>query len=127
MKTFLRILKYIAVSIFSLIGLLLFFLNIRSIFAGDFLLMNSGASSFFSYLFRALYFASMLFLSFAVIAFDIKKKKICIVLLSTNVALIIGALISLFYYHLIVALLVIFVNLLMLAVTLPGYLKKESI
>ena len=126
MKTFKNVLRYIGLAFYLLIAAIFAFIEIRSLFAGDFSLMNNQAVAFFSILFRGLYFLAMLVFGVIMIVFMVKKEKISPVLLAMNIALIIGALFSLLYFHLIVAIVLALFNLIGFAVILSLSLRKPE-
>ena len=126
MKIVKSILVYIGLVIASLIAIVFGFLQIRSLFAGDYSLMNNSTISFLGYLFRGLYFLSILALSIAIVVFRIKQKKICIILFMSSLALLVGAILSFIHFEYYVSLVVIFVCLILAIITLIGFFKKEE-
>lgn len=117
MKTFRTILLYIGASFVALIALLLAFLEIRSIFAGDFTLMNNRAASFFAYLFRDLFYLGLLAEAIILMIFKGKRIKIDLSLFIVSVGLFGGGILTFIYYHFIVALAVTVVALIPVIIT----------
>ena len=120
------ILLYLALTIASLVGLVFSFLEFRSLFAGDFTLMNSGPLGFLTYLFRGLYFLSIVTLCVFIVLFKTHHKKICIVLFLFSLGLLIGAIISLAHFEYYVSLVLILVTLILVIITSIGFFQKEE-
>lgn len=111
MKLVGRIITDILLAIACLVALVFAFVELRSLFAGDFLLMNSPASSFVGYLFRGLFFLGLagyivyLFVSF------IKNKGYSIACHIIAPALFICSVFSIFFYVQYIYLVVIIIAL----------------
>ena len=125
-----RILKaalvYLGLAIASLVALVFAFVELRSLFAGDFLLMNSPFLGAFAYLLRGLYFLLIITLCVFIVLFRLNHKKICIILFASAIALFIGAFISLVFYDYYVSLVIILITSILVAITAIGFFKKEQ-
>ena len=126
MKIVKSILVYIGLVIASLVAIVFGFLQIRSLFAGDYSLMNNSTISFLGYLFRSLYFLSILALSIAIVVFRIKQKKICVILFMSSLALLVGAFLSFIHFEYFVSLVIIFACLILAVIASIGFFKKEE-
>ena len=121
-----RILVFIALGIISLIAFVFFFLEFRSLLAGDYALFNSPFVGAMAYLFRGLYFLMIITLAIFIILFILNGKKMCIVLLAFGGANVLGALLSLVFYHYYVSLVILLICLIELTIVLVGFLKKDK-
>lgn len=120
------ILVYLGVAIASLISLVFAFVELRSLFAGDFLILNNPFLGALAYLLRGLYFLLIIALCVFIILFRTHKKKICIILFGAAISLLIGALLSLIFYDYYISLVIIFITLILVAITAIGFFKKEE-
>ena len=68
------VLVFLGAGLAILVSFIFAFLELRSLFAGDFTLMNNSAMSFFVYLFKGLYFLSIIALAIFIIIFKVKNK-----------------------------------------------------
>ena len=125
MKVVKTILFYLGVIFVSLVAILFAFVELRSLFAGDFILTNGVIVGFISYLYRGIYFLSILALAIFLVIYRKRKKKVDIVLFSVSIALLIGAIISFNFYDYFITLAIIFIDLILLLMTFLGYFKKE--
>ena len=125
-----RILKaalvYLGLAIASLVALVFAFVELRSLFAGDFLLMNSPFLGALAYFLRGLYFLLIITLCVFIVLFRLNHKKICIILFASAIALFIGAFISLVFYDYYVSLVIILITSILVAITAIGFFKKEQ-
>ena len=121
-----RVLVYLGLTLASIVALLFTFVEWRSLFAGDFLLFNSPFLGALSYFLRGLYFLLILTLCVFIVLFRTHHKKICIILFAGAVSLLVGALLSLFFYDYYVSLVIILVTSILVAITAIGFFKKEE-
>lgn len=126
MRIFKTILVYLGLSIASLVALVFAFVELRSLFAGDFLLFNNPFLGALAYLLRGLYFLLIITLCVFIILFRTHNKKICIILFGVAISSLIGAFLSLIFYDYFVSLVLIFINLILVAITAIGFFKKEE-
>lgn len=126
MTLFKKILIYIISALVSLVAAVFMFVEFRSLFAGDFALMNNPGAAAVGYLFRGLYFLLIIALAVFIILFTIHKKKICIILFSSGLALFFGSLLSFMFYDQIIALVIVFITFCELVITAFGFFKKEQ-
>ena len=120
------ILVYLGLAIASLVALVFAFVELRSLFAGDFLLFNNPFLGALAYLLRGLYFLLIITLCVFIVLFRVHKKKICIILFAAAISLLIGAFLSLIFYDYYVSLVIIFITLILMAITSIGFFKKEE-
>ena len=71
-----RIVSYIFLSLVGIVSLVFAFIELRCLSAGDFLLMNSPALSFLTYLFRGLFFLILLVFATYLFLALIKNKEL---------------------------------------------------
>ena len=127
MKILKAVLTYFGLAIASLIGMLFAFVELRSLFAGDFLLMNSPFLGALGYFLRGLYFLLIITLSVFIVLFRTHNKKICIILLAVAISLLVGALLSLMFYDYYVSLVIIAASLILwLSQALASLEKKNN-
>ena len=112
MNKVLSILKYIACVFTGLIALIFAFVEIRPLFAGDFLLMESPALGFIKYLFRALFFLLVISNAIKVFYCVLKKREIDLKATIFNGAVLLGSSISFMFYEWYIALIILVFNIL---------------
>ena len=98
MKLVGRIVSYTFLILVALVSLVFAFVELRSLFAGDFLLMNNAAMSFFAYLFRGLFFVSLCSYSVYLFIFFMKKKDLEFFNYLIAISLLIASLFTVFFY-----------------------------
>ena len=125
MKLVKSILIYVGLGLSSILATVFAFVELRSLFAGDFLLFNIPFVGAMSYLFRGLYYLFIIALCVFIVLFRTHHKKICIILFATSVALFIGAGISFIFYDYYISLVVVLITLIPLVITSIGFFKKE--
>lgn len=126
MKKFLLILKYIATTFTGLIATVFAFVEIRPLFAGDFLLMESPALGFVKYFFRGLFFLAMLVNAIKIFYCLFKNKGVNLEGAIFNGAIVAGSVMTFMFYEWYIALLLSVLNLLMFAIRLfIGEKEKE--
>ena len=126
MKILKAVLVYLGLTIASLVALVFAFVELRSLFAGDFLLMNSPFLGALAYFLRGLYFLLIITLCVFIVLFRLNHKKICIILFASAITLFIGAFISLVFYDYYVSLVIILITSILVAITAIGFFKKEQ-
>ena len=126
MKILKAVLVYLGLAIASLVALVFAFVELRSLFAGDFLLMNSPFLGALAYFLRGLYFLLIITLCVFIVLFRLNHKKICIILFASAITLFIGAFISLVFYDYYVSLVIILITSILVAITAIGFFKKEQ-
>ena len=117
------VLVYIGSGFAGLVGTIFGFLELRSVYAGDYNLMNVPPASYFSYAFKGLYFLGIVALAVLIIIFEAKKKEMCFALFALSIALLIGALISLLHFEYYISLAFVFVTGILVAITTIGFFK----
>ena len=126
MRILKNILLYVALVLVIIIAFAFAFIELRTLFAGDFKLFNNAVSGGFAYFFRGLYFLMIIALSVTIIIFNIKHKKICIILFAGALSLFVGALFTFLFYDYFVTLAILFINLILVGITSVGFFKKEQ-
>lgn len=126
MRIIKAILVYLGLAIAFLVALVFAFVELRSLFAGDFLLMNSPFLGALAYFLRGLYFLLIITLCVFIVLFRVHQKKICIILFAASISLLIGALLSLIFYEYFVSLVIVLITLILVAITSVGFFKKEQ-
>ena len=126
MKILKAVLTYLGLGIASIVGFLFAFLELRSLFAGDFLLFNHPFLGALAYFLRGLYFLLIITLCVFIVLFRTRNKKICIILFAAAISLLIGAFLSLIFYDYYVSLVIIVVTAILVLITSIGFFKKEG-
>lgn len=126
MKKVVVILLCSSLVISALIGIIFGFIEFRSLFAGDFALMNNPAASFFSYLFRGLYFLTIIITSILVFKSVCLKHKTSAILLSLSIALLASGFVTFIFYEFYFSLLILLACLFIFISALSNYLKKTK-
>ena len=106
-----RIFSIFFLIIASLLALVFAFIEIRSLVAGDFLLMNTPTLSFIGYLFRFFYFLALCTFNISLLINIIQKKPLNFVFLFLIPFVLFSSLFSIFFYSTYVYFLVIFIAL----------------
>ena len=126
MKILKSVLVYLGLSLASLIALIFAFLELRSLFAGDFLLFNNAFLGALAYFLRGLYYLLIIALCVFIVLFRTHHKKICIILFAASISLLIGAFITLMFYDYYISLVVILITAILVVITSLGFFKKED-
>ena len=126
MKIAKNILLYFLLALIIIVAFAFAFIELRTLFAGDFKLFNNVFTGGLAYFSRGLYYLLIIALCVAIIVFNIKHKKICIILYAGAITLFVGALFSLSFYDYLIALPIILINLILVVITSVGFFKKEK-
>lgn len=126
MKLFKNILLYIYFGLVGIISLPFIFVEARNFFSFEFINMNNSFVNGLIYFNRFIYFLLLLFLAVFTILFIASKRKFCIILFATAVALFIGALFSLKIFETYISLILIALTFFQLAFISIGYFRKEK-
>lgn len=119
-----RIVSYIFLSLVGIVSLVFAFIELRCLFAGDFLLMNIPALSFLTYLFRGLFFLILFVFATYLFLALIKNKELQLVHFMIAVSLVVASLFTIAFYVLYVYLLVIVLALIPFAIVVIKKLVK---
>ena len=111
MKLVGRIIASFFLVLSGLLSLVFAFIEIRFIFAGDFLLMNTPALYFISYLLRFIFFIALGFFNISLLINIISQKGISAIYLVFAPIFFISSLFSIIFYSTFIYLLVIFIAL----------------
>lgn len=126
MKTLIgRILSFIGLGLTILFGFIFAFIELRTLFAGDYSLFNNPVLGFFAYFFRSVFFLGLIAESITLIIFISKKKEEFLSLLIISGGLFISAFMGLFFYAWFVAALIILISLFPVLISLLNFLKKK--
>ena len=112
-----RIMSYVFLVLVGLIATIFAFIEIRSIFAGDFTLMQNPTSSVFGYIARSIFYLAMIANVVVLFVFKKKEKKTNNILLALSISLALASIPLFFFYMLLVAFLVLLLNIIVLAIT----------
>ena len=118
MKLARRIISCFFLALGGLIALVFAFVELRALFAGDFLLMNLKGAAFMGYLLRGLFFVLISGYSICLIIALAKKDSVSITHFFVAAAILIASLFSIFFYTQYIYFLVIFIALIPCAVVL---------
>ena len=121
-----KILSFIGLGITILFAFIFAFIELRSLFAGDFVLFNNPAIGFFNYLFRGLFFLGLVALAVFLIIYIAKKKEGYLGLLILGGTLFVSSFFGLFFYTWYIALLIAVISLNPLLISLFNLLKENE-
>ena len=120
------ILLYAFLGVLSIVALLFAFVELRSLFAGDFRLFNNPFLGGLAYFLRGLYYLLIVTLCVFIVLFRTHHKKYCIILFAVAVSLLIGALLSLMFYDYYISLVIIFVTAILVTIVSIGFFSKKE-
>ena len=120
-----KIFTYIGLALVVVVGVAFAFIELRSLFAGDFSLFNNPASAFFKYLCRGLYYVSLVGASILTIVLLIKNKKSNVYVATFTAALLIGSCFTFIFYQYYFAIGVILMALILFLIDYVYLPKKE--
>lgn len=127
MKLAYKIYSCVIATLTALVSILLSFIELRMVFAGDYLIMNNPGLEIASGLFRAFYFLMLLFVSVLVFIRALKAMRINFVLFFASYVLLVGAFASYSYYNYLIYFIVSFLcGLLCSSTSLGFFLTKEK-
>ena len=118
MKLVRRIISCFFLALGCLIALVFAFVELRALFAGDFLLMNLKGAAFIGYLMRGLFFILVSGYSICLIIALAKSDNVSISHYFVAPAILIASLFAIFFYSTYIYFLVIFIALIPCAVVL---------
>ena len=121
-----RVLSYILLGLAIIISIAFAFIELRSTFAGDFLLMNDTAKSFVGYVARSLFYLAMLTNVILVLINKIMKKRTQYYVLVLSSALVAGSIPLFFFYLFYIGLAVFVINVLVAAIALVRISSYET-
>ena len=98
MKLVGRIVSYFFLVVVALLSLVFAFVELRSLFAGDFTLFNSSALGFFQYLFRGLFFVSISGYCIYLFVYFLKNKILGFGHYVVAGALLVSSIFTIFFY-----------------------------
>ena len=111
MKLVGRIICSVLLSITILFSLVFAFIELRSLVAGDYSLMNNAAISFVTYLFRGLFFVILASFSLFLLGIYLKNKEVTFIYYFIGGCLLIGSIFSIAFYSTYVYFAVILIGL----------------
>lgn len=111
MKLVGRIICSILLSITILFSLVFAFIELRSLVAGDYSLMNNVTISFVTYLFRGLYFVILASFSIFLLGIYLKDKEVAFIYYFIGGCLLIGSIFSIAFYSTYVYFVIILIGL----------------
>ena len=118
-----KISLFIIASLSAVIYFAFFFIEARTLLSGDWKLMENVTSSFFEYLFRSIFFLSLLTYSIASIIFEIKNRKMPIYILIIVFGMALGLIFSFYLYDWYISLLLLDLTV---GLLLFSFFKKEG-
>jgi len=121
-----RILSFVLLGLAIIITIAFAFIELRSTFAGDFLLMNDTAKSFVGYIARAIFYLAMLTNVILVLINKIMKKRTQYYVLVLSAALVAGSIPLFFFYMFYIALAVFVINVLVATIALVRISSYET-
>ena len=113
-----RIVSYLFLSITALIALVFAFIELRSLLAGDFLLMNNQATSFIGYLCRGLFFIFLMGFAVSVLIFYLLKIELSSIHYVIAVSLALASLFSVAFYTSYIYLLIVSISVIPLIIVI---------
>ena len=111
MKLVGRIICSILLSITILFSLVFAFIELRSLVAGDYSLMNNVTISFVTYLFRGLYFVILASFSIFLLGIYLKDKEVAFIYYLIGGCLLIGSIFIIAFYSTYVYFVIILIGL----------------
>ena len=111
------IFAFIGLGISILFSLVFAFIELRSLFASDFLLFNNPIAGAFSYLFRGLYFLGILSLDIFIIIWIIKRKERFLTLFLCGTGLFISSFFTFAFYVWFIGLIILIISFIPTLVT----------
>lgn len=119
MKATIKKISFMTISILTgIIGLIFAFIELRPLFASDFLLYENPTFSFVSYLLRGLFFIIVIFNAVILSIHVFIGKKFSILGTLLTIAIILGAGLSFLFFQWYVALILVVLNLILLVIRL---------
>ena len=125
MGKFLRIFALIISLLILVVGVAFAFIEIRSIIAGDFNLMNNTVSALFRYIFRGLFYVIFVLVTLKYIFANIRKKNVPLFSILLPISLLAGSLISIAFYDLFISLIIAGLSALLTVFYLFRIFKKN--
>ena len=121
-----KILSFVGLGIAILFSVVFAFIELRTLFAGDWSLFNSPVLGFFSYFFRSVFFLGMFSntLALAMYVGLKEERERYLTLLIIGVGLFVGSFMGLFFYASFVALIIIAISVIPLVISLLNFIKK---
>lgn len=107
-----KIISFICLGITILVSLVFAFIELRTLFAGDYSLFENPTLGLLAYLFRSIFFIGLITLSITIIIFILKKKEDYFGLLFISDGFIVGSIFGVMFYSGLVFALVLFISLL---------------
>ena len=126
MKKFIYVLSWIGTILFGVLTNVFLFVELRTLFAGDWKLSENPTMSCFAYLFRSIFFLLMLINAVMVIVRLINHQKLTLNGLIFNAALIGGAIFTISFYEWYFVIIILLANVITLLVRLKIEERKES-
>lgn len=122
-----KILSFIGLGIAILFSVIFAFIELRTLFAGDWSLFNSSVLGFFSYFFRSVFFLGVLAVSVCLVMYIALKeeKERYLFILIVSGGLFVSAFMGLLFYTWFIALIIIIVSAIPVVVSLLHFLKKK--
>ena len=123
-----KILSFIGLGISILFSLVFAFIELRTLFAGDWSLFNSPVLGFFTYFCRSVFFLGVLAVSVCLIMYIVLKeeRERYLFTLIVSGGLFIASFMSLLFYVWFIGLLIVFISLIPLVISLLRFLKKKE-
>ena len=121
-----KVLSFIGLGFTILFSLIFAFIELRSLFAGDFVLFNNPAVGFFSYLFRGLFFLGLISLAVVLIIFINKNHEHYLCLLIISGSLFFSSCLGILFYAWFIALIVMVISLIPVVICLINWLKEKQ-
>ena len=126
MRIAMKILTYLGLALVSIVGLVFAFVELRSLFAGDFSLFNNPATAFVKYFFRGLYYLSLAGVSIVTIIYLIKRKETNVYLATFSAAILISSGFTVMFYVYYIAIAIVVMALILFGINYLYLPKKET-
>ena len=123
---FLRVLSYVGLGLAGLVAIAFSFIEFRSVFAGDFTLMQNPANSVIGYICRGIFYLLMIAAVVLAIINKVKKQKTQVVLLALTMSLTLCSVFLFFFYMIAIAIAVTVLNAIVLLIVNFDYKQEES-
>ena len=97
-KRILRIVSYVLLGLLALLAIVFAFIELRSLFAGDYQLMNNPKIAFTGYLFRGLFYLSMLIFILCLVMLFVMKKEPSFPHYTVGIVMLLSSIVTIFFY-----------------------------
>ena len=117
---------YGGISLITLLAIVFAFVEIRPLFAGDFMLMNNPSLSFATYLFRGHFYLGLVALAAILLVYRNNRIKVNLIVLVFALSMFVGSCFSFFFYDFYIALVPVALATILSVIAGHSFFKKEE-